>query len=60
MMKLLKPRFPTYRETLESAGLSDGWASDEGTFRRYVDELKMQKQLPWWRRINWKLKEVEK
>jgi len=59
MIRLLKPRFPTYEETMKKIGLEKNPAESIGRLKALINEGKYIKARPWWKRINWKLKRVE-
>ena len=58
-MRLLKPRFPTYEETMKKIGLENSPATSIKRLKALINEVGHLKARPWWQRINWKLKEVE-
>ncbi|MBA7524831.1 hypothetical protein ES705_16975 [subsurface metagenome] len=59
MMRLLKPKFRTFREMVKVMEIDKYSAEDIRRMELMVDAMRMMNTRPWWRRINWKLKEVE-
>ena len=59
MMRLLKPRFPTFEEMAKIMEIDKYSVGDRERMELMLDAMRMMNARPWWRRINWKLKKVE-
>ncbi|MBA7558144.1 hypothetical protein ES705_50934 [subsurface metagenome] len=59
MMRLLKPRFPTFEEMAEIMEIDKYPVGDRERIELMLDAMRMMNSRPWWRRINWKLRRVE-
>ncbi|MBA7715833.1 hypothetical protein ES703_124891 [subsurface metagenome] len=58
-MRLLKTKFRTFKEMTEIMDLDKYPAGDRRRMDIMLDAMRMMNARPWWRRISWKLKEVE-
>ncbi|MBA7572100.1 hypothetical protein ES708_13875 [subsurface metagenome] len=59
MIRLLKPKFRTFKEMAEVMEIDKYSVGDRRRMELMLDAMRMMNSRPWWRRINWKLKEVE-
>jgi hypothetical protein len=59
MVKLLKPKYPMYRETVKSINIEQYPVGDSRRMELILDAMRNIRRRKWWQRINWKLKEVE-
>ncbi len=55
MIRLLKPRFPTFEETMKKIGLEKTPVGSIERLEALINEIEHIKARPWWKRINWKL-----